>query len=98
MVQAALDAIKFNMILKEDQIKIEPEETTILLCGICRKQEEIDIQSLRNTTPFTCLSCERMGEYSSFPNIIDILCNLNSNTDHAYLLLVVPGNNYNQQN
>ena len=58
MTQAGLDAVDFKIILNEDQIKKEPVDACLMICSHCEAKEEIDIQSLRNTTPFTCFSCE----------------------------------------
>ena len=62
MTQAGLEAVDFKIILNEDQIKKEPVDTCSMICSHCKGQEEIDIKSIRNTTPFTCFSCELIDE------------------------------------
>jgi hypothetical protein len=62
MTQAHLDNMNYRVLLNEDQIKKEIEDTCILVCNHCRVLEQIDIRSLRNTTPFACLSCDENDE------------------------------------
>ena len=61
MTQAMLNMMNFKVLLREDQIKKEIEDTCTLECQICKWEEIIDIQSIRNTTPFTCSSCDAKG-------------------------------------
>jgi hypothetical protein len=62
MVQAQLTEIQFKVLLNDDQIKKEMEDTCILVCHHCSIQERIDIKSIRNQSPFTCLTCEMNDE------------------------------------
>jgi hypothetical protein len=62
MTQALLNSMDYTVLLREDQIKKEIEDTCKLECVNCRLEETIDIKSMRNTFPFTCSSCERMCE------------------------------------
>ena len=51
-----------DRILREDEIKKEPVDTCILICGFCKKQEEVFIKSEMNLSPFYCEDCEGMDE------------------------------------
>ena len=62
MTQADLDSHHFTILLREDQIKKEIEDTCTLECFNCSLEETVDINSVRNTFPFTCSSCDRMCE------------------------------------
>ena len=62
MVQAQLTQMQFKLLLNEDQIKKEMEDTCILVCNHCHMQETIDIKSSRNQSPFTCITCEMTDE------------------------------------
>ena len=62
MIQAQLTEVQFKVLLNEDQIKKEMEDTCILVCNHCSMQETIDINSIRNQSPFTCLTCELNDE------------------------------------
>ena len=59
----ALSMAQLNMknqrvLLSEDQIKKEIEDTTDLICFHCGMYETIDIKGERNTTPFNCSLCD----------------------------------------
>ena len=58
MAQAQIEYRNQRVLLSEDQIKKEIEDTCTLQCYHCRGNETIDIKSIRNTTPFTCASCD----------------------------------------
>ena len=62
MTQADLDSHHYTILLREDQIKKEIEDTCKLECFNCSLEETVDIHSVRNTFPFTCSSCDRMCE------------------------------------
>ena len=62
MTQASLDQVGYTVLLREDQIKKEIEDTCTLECFDCSLEETVDIKSVRNTFPFTCFSCDRMCE------------------------------------
>jgi hypothetical protein len=62
MAQAQLDNMNYRVLLNEDQIKKEIEDTCTLVCNHCTIQETIDIKSIRNTSPFTCSSCDEIDE------------------------------------
>ena len=62
MTQEQLTQIQFKLLLNEDQLKKEVEDTCILVCDHCQMQETIDIKSNRNESPFTCGTCEMTDE------------------------------------
>ena len=62
MAQAQIEYRNKRVLLSEDQIKKEIEDTCTLQCYHCRGNETIDIKSIRNTTPFTCGSCDLKDE------------------------------------
>ena len=62
MAQAQIEYRNQRVLLSEDQIKKEIEDTCTLQCYHCRGNETIDIKSIRNTTPFTCASCDLKDE------------------------------------
>ena len=62
MTQAQLTQVQYKLLLTEDQIKKELEDTCILVCNQCQMQETIDIKSNRNESPFTCETCETTAE------------------------------------
>ena len=51
-----------DRVLREDEIKKELEETCILICSLCKKQEEMYIKHERNESPFFCEDCQGMDE------------------------------------
>lgn len=62
MAQAQMEYRNQRVLLREDQIKKEIEDICTLQCYHCRGNETIDIKSIRNTTPFTCASCDLKDE------------------------------------
>ena len=62
MTQEQLTQMQFKLLLNEDQIKKEVEDTCILVCDHCQMQETIDIKSNRNESPFICGTCEMTDE------------------------------------
>ena len=55
---AQLNLTNQRVLLSEDQIKKEIEDTCNLICFHCGMHETVDIKGERNTTPFECSLCD----------------------------------------